>query len=470
MAQTDSESFSVDIEVVAPEPATASPAVFVEAAEQLLPYYDCSRWVVGFSGGIDSTALLHWLHCHFPSSPPLAAIHVHHGLCGEADQWAAHCQRFCRQQKIPLHVVKVTVPPAPGGVEARARQVRYEAFTEQLGDKDLLLLAHHREDQLETFFLRLLHGASVTGLKGIPNTRAVGKARLLRPLLEVSRDEIERYVHQYDLPWVHDASNDHLGPDRNFVRQQIFATFDQRWSQWRRVVGSSIVAVEENATLAEELATLDIQRADPLSGREGSSLSLPVLLALSPARQKNVLYYWLKSMCSKQPSSASLANLITSVLKARPDASAVFRWCGVELRRYQQRLYALKVTQAIHSEAEYYWQPTAPLTLPNNGSLTATVVKGYGIRYQPEQPLTVRYRNGTQYCQPHGRASNATLKKLFQEYRISPWLRPRVPLVYVADELVAVGDIWVCENFVPAAEEPGLSLHWDYSLDPFCPS
>jgi tRNA(Ile)-lysidine synthase len=174
----------------------------------LAPWRGSPTWWVAFSGGLDSTVLLHmlvWL-AHRHELPVIRAIHVHHGLQAAGDHWPAHCQAVCDGLGIPLQVVRVKVLPG-ASMERAAREARYEALSGCLSEGDLLLTGQHRDDQAETVLFRLLRGAGVRGLAAMPVERPLGLGRLLRPLLGVSRAELEAYARRNALRWVEDPSN-----------------------------------------------------------------------------------------------------------------------------------------------------------------------------------------------------------------------------------------------------------------------
>ena len=197
----------------------------------LSQYRASPRWLVGFSGGLDSTALLDLLVQLSRSEqlPPLMAVHVNHGLSPNADAWQLHCEQVCRRLGVPLESRRVEVSNSGKGVEAAAREARYAVFEELLEPGGVVLLAHHLDDQVETFFLRLLRGAGTQGLSAMPANRALGRGILYRPLLEFSRDQLRDYAAQRQLEWVEDESNAQSGPKRNFLRREVLPLVEQRW-------------------------------------------------------------------------------------------------------------------------------------------------------------------------------------------------------------------------------------------------
>ncbi|ERI53187.1 hypothetical protein N878_16440, partial [Pseudomonas sp. EGD-AK9] len=183
-------------------------ALDIRLRAALQPWRTAPAWRIAFSGGLDSSVLLHLLAglVRREALPPLAAIHVHHGLQPAAEAWPEHCARSCAQLDIPLEIVAVQVAPG-ASLEQAARQARYAAFAARLGEGEVLLGAQHRDDQAETLLFRLLRGAGVRGLAAMPVARPLGRGTLVRPLLDVPRTELLAYAEAHGLSWVEDPSN-----------------------------------------------------------------------------------------------------------------------------------------------------------------------------------------------------------------------------------------------------------------------
>ncbi|HDQ9214135.1 TPA: tRNA lysidine(34) synthetase TilS, partial [Pseudomonas aeruginosa] len=208
------------------------PAVPLESRllQALAPWREAGGWCVAFSGGLDSTVLLHLLAqlARSEALPALSALHVHHGLQAAADGWPAHCQAVCRSLGIPLRVERVQVAVG-GSIEQAARDARYRAFQANLGEGQVLLTAQHLDDQAETLLFRLLRGAGLRGLAAMPASRPLGGGRLCRPLLGVSRAELEAYAQTHRLDWVEDPSNQDPRFSRNYLRREIMPRLASHW-------------------------------------------------------------------------------------------------------------------------------------------------------------------------------------------------------------------------------------------------
>ena len=211
-------------------------------------------WYVGFSGGVDSTVLLHLMQCWCqanPDSPPLSAVHINHRMQSAASEWQLHCEWVCKFLQVPIISRAVDVQSQGRGSEAAARAARYRVFEEQLGRGEILFLAHHLDDQVETFFLRLLRGAGVHGLAAIPDRRPLGEGELVRPLLHTARSELENYAQHHGLECVADPSNSDSAMDRNFLRNELLPRVASRWPGYRHTVvrALSLIHISEPTRL-----------------------------------------------------------------------------------------------------------------------------------------------------------------------------------------------------------------------------
>lgn len=425
-----------------------------------------SIWV-GLSGGLDSSVLLHAL-AGLGLGARLKALHVNHQISPNANDWQAHCEQLCARLAVPLVCEKVSVKNTGRGLEDAARQARYQVFERHLQAGDYLLTAHHRDDQSETLLLRLLRGAGPRGLAAMARERPLGAGFLLRPLLDVSRAELEAYAREQGLTWVDDESNSNTDYDRNYLRQTLIPLLRLRWPSVDQRLGTSARLCAESEQLLEELAAQDLALAEPRSERLGQSLALPALMQLSRSRRQNLLRHWLRQQGFEVPEQAHQQQIETQLAGLKPDAELCINWAGQSLRVYRQRLYALPVL------AEPDAWPTLPLYLVAGESHQLVLPDGGYLAFaadaaQPTtaprlkanlQNLRLNWRQGGERSHPQGRTHSQSLKKLLQEAGLEPWWRERLPLIYAGDQLAAVGDLWVCKGFAADPAEPGYCLSW----------
>jgi len=416
---------------------------------------------VAYSVGLDSHVLLHALAARRDRLPgELGAVHVNHGLHTAAADWAKHCEAVCHALDVPL--VGLTADGRPGAgdsPEAAARAARYTALAHWLPAGHGLLTAQHRDDQAETLLLQLLRGSGVKGLAGMPAVAKLGSGLLLRPLLDFSRSELRAYADSHRLQWVEDPSNTDTGLDRNYLRQHIVPALRRRWPAVAQTLARSAQHCAEADRILEQVASTDMEG---LAGPAGDTLALAGVQRLSPERQRNALRYWLQARCGAAPSTAVLSRILHDVLAGRPDSSPCVRWADNEVRRYRDRLFLVRQRPAGHPGQRLSWSLNGNLELPGSGGmLHASHATGRGLRANAiPGPVEVAFRQGGERCRPAGRPHHHSLKKLFQEHGIPPWERPRIPLIFVGDELAAVAGYWVCEPFSTAPGEPGISIEW----------
>lgn len=420
--------------------------------QALAPWRTASAWCVAFSGGLDSSVLLHLLAelARREAVPALSAIHVQHGLQPVAAAWPEHCRQFCAALGIPLQVVAVQVA-AQASVEQAARQARYAAFAEHLQPDAVLFSAQHRDDQAETLLFRLLRGAGVRGLAAMPGQRPLGQGTLLRPLLDCSRAELQGYAEAHGLSWIEDPSNADTRFSRNFLRQRVMPLLAERWPQASVALARSAAHLSEAEQLLGELARMDLQAAQgepPFSWLALPSLELSLVTQLSDVRQRNLLRHWLAPL-SRMPDSDHWAGW-QDLRDAAGDASPVWKLADGELHRADGRLYWLSADwltpPVLPDPAVVRMQGTSEL--PGNGQVQ--------IRGElPAGRWHLRYRLGGEslHLPERGRRD---LKRLLNEWRVPAFVRPRLPLLFDGDELMAVANLAQSASL----QACGVRLHW----------
>ncbi|WP_051235646.1 tRNA lysidine(34) synthetase TilS [Marinimicrobium agarilyticum] len=424
------------------------------------------HYCVALSGGLDSTVLLHAVVKALPKGQ-VRAVHIHHGLSPNADQWQQHCETTCAQWNVPLTTVRVNVQTDGKGLEDAARQARYRVFEQQLQSNDILLTAHHSDDQVETLLLRLARGSGPRGLAGMAASRPLGQGELWRPLLPIARETLLAYGREHQLQWIDDESNEDLHFDRNYLRHQVLPPLRRRWPDLGERWGNSAALCGEADQLLREYAREDLERltvAAPGPVSEPSPvLSLSGLWGLSPGRRQWVLRCWCENNGAGLPTREALAQIEGQLVQGREDAHALVSVGNRTVRRFRGGLYLVPALAG----GEWSEEPLslegkgAPVALPGGAALQVDWGGAEDICLSAHVgPLMLRWRRGGERCRPVGRAHSQTLKKLLQEYDLPPWWRERVPLVYVGETLVAVPSLWVCEGFQAAAGEPGYRLRW----------
>ena len=416
---------------------------------------------VGFSGGLDSSVLLALL-AESPWRSKLAAIHVDHRLSPNSASWRSHCHEVCAALDIPLITEEVDIRDAGDGIESAARQARYRVFEHRLIPGDVLLLGHHLDDQVETVLFRMLRGSGPRGLAGIPRVRGLARAYIVRPLLDCPRSFLEAAARSRSMTWVEDESNASADIDRNYLRHNVLPVIAERWPDYRRRLSRSAEQCHDSALLLAELADGDLDTLGETAARLGWRLDIKGFAALSGSRQRNLLRHWLLRRGFRLPSHRALEAVLTDLLAAAEDAAPRVEAGGGQFRRFDGYLYLLPAPGLDRGTCDDVtpWNMKQSLPVAGGFQLQAVLDPSGWLRVAPDAQVEIRYRRGGERCRPVNKPGSGTLKKWLNAYRLEPWLRDWVPLVYVNGELAAVGDLFVCNGWQAVPGEPALRLQW----------
>ena len=407
---------------------------------------------MALSGGIDSMVLLDGV-CRLVAQHPLqlSAIHVHHGISPNADAWAAFCAGQCAARGVPLSIHRLDLArERHASLEAQARKLRYECLL--ASDADVIGLAHHADDQAETLLLQLLRGTGPHGLAAMPAFRP-GRPALLRPLLDATRETLLACARARDLSWIEDESNAEPRYARNFLRREIAPLLRARFPGYPATLVRAASHQADAALLGDDLAAIDAAEAIDADG-----LSCDRLAALSPARARNLLRWYLRRQGLRSPSEAHLADMLRQLLAAAGDACIRIAQDGAEVGRHRGRV-------AVHAPGaasfERLWRGEAEVELPA-GVLAFAPTRGSGVSAAKlgSGRVTLRTRAGGERIRLAPNRPTRAVKKLLQEARIPAWERECLPLVWSDDELVAVPGIGIAVGFQSAAGEAGWRIEW----------
>ncbi|MET0292006.1 MAG: tRNA lysidine(34) synthetase TilS [Steroidobacteraceae bacterium] len=404
------------------------------------------RYVVAWSGGADSTALLFALAELRKQAGTrafsLRAIHVDHGLQPASSGWAKRCRADARRWRVPLTVKSVAVVAESGeSPEQAARDARYRAFTEDLRPGECLLLAQHARDQLETLLLRLLRGGGPRGLAAIPERRPLGAGWLLRPLLDRHPQALRDHLQANGVDWIEDPSNDDARYDRNYLRAEVLPRLEARWPGALRTTARSTRLLRESERTIDASARRDLNAV-----RDGDGIAIPPMRRLSMARRAGTLRAWFDDARIRQPDEARLAQIL-SALSLREDARVEVRWADNVLRRHDDRLVLTHASEpaAVLQDLDWRWAE-GMLTLPHGRLVVAADAQGDLDLDRLPPVLRIRAR-------PRGRARDldgrsVDVKSLLQESGVPSWRRASLPFLHDAREertdggLVAIADLW----------------------------
>jgi len=440
-------------------------SVIAELQDVLAKQPKCLQVAVAFSGGIDSHVLLHaikQLSTTFPECD-FRAIHINHGLSPSSSAWEAHCIEICQELAISLTVQHANINRKGGeSLEALARTTRYALLADVLIPSEYLLTAHTADDQAETFLLQALRGAGPKGLSAMPLVKSFSDGYLLRPLLAVSREEIECYASFYKLLWVEDESNLETHFDRNFLRHNVIPSLKKRWPHLLKTLPRAAEHCANSSFLTDEIAASDMSN---LSDERNNTLLINGLIDLSTKRQSNVIRYWLHQNGCSLPSTQQLQQINRDILQARPDAMPTFQWGNHLLRRYQNALYITPLLVDFPTQQfSAIWNLEKPLQLPDNSRLLAIKCQGKGINLGVSNCVQVNFRSGGEKLNLQEKSGSKTLKNLFQQWSIPPWKRSVIPLIWANEVLVSVVDYCIAHDYKASEGQEG----WVIVREPSC--
>lgn len=425
----------------------------------LLP--DSKKVIIAYSGGVDSHVLMHAcssLQQEF-SSLSFEAVYIDHGLHRDSDKWRVHCESTAKTLSMTFNSICVDAGDTNGdGPEQAARHARYGAFKRLVCEHTVLFTAQHQDDQAETVLLQLFRGCGIDGLAAMPLIADFSEGYIVRPFLDIDRAAIQSYAALHKLDWVEDPSNAEINYSRNYLRNVVIPSIKQRWPAFSTTSSRTArYCAEASDLLSSRLAEfIDSQRMDVLN--------LHNILKLGQANQRAIYRYWLRCNNIKMPSSKVLHELEKIVLEAATDKMPVLRWGGYEIRRFENSLYLLN---GLPNKAEGYlgcWaEDTCELPV-GLGELSLKPVMGCGIAkgLWLSGVVTVKYRAGGETIKIAGRKGTKALKKLFNEQGVPPWVRERVPLIYIDGRLAAVGEYWLEAAFLAKNNEPAYQIEWQH--------
>ena len=379
--------------------------------------------LVGFSGGADSTSLLHALLQALADPRQIRAIHIDHGLQAASATWAQHCETEAMRLGVAFACHRVQVASS-GNREAAARRARYRVWQSLLGPCDLLALAHHADDQAETRLWQFLTGRTAWGM---PATRPLGAGRLVRPLLGVRRRDIVAYAQRNGLHWLEDPANADVQQARNYLRHRVLPVVE--------------------AHFPDAVAKL----AEPV--RPPAEVPVPPLPAAAAGQQS--IEVWLTAAGLPLPARAitQLAQQSTAAAHRNP---CVAICPGVKAWRYRGCWHLVR--NAAEHDSPKDENPKTVVVGTDTG-LPAGTLRWREAKLGLPAGLTLRVceRQGGERIRPAGRTHSKSVKALFQEHHIPPWLRPAWPLLTSEGELLAVPDMAIAAG---SATPGGLVPTW----------
>ncbi|MDN5511296.1 tRNA lysidine(34) synthetase TilS [Acinetobacter sp.] len=394
-----------------------------------------STFLIGCSGGMDSMLLLYLMSDLFPKK--IRTIYIDHQLQSISADWGQFVSDQCAVLNVPCIVEAVDVQE--GNQEHQARNARYQAFSKHLKPHEILVLAHHQQDQAETLILRLLSGAGVHGLAAMKQVDVREQFTIWRPLLDISREQICQWAAQLDVQNIEDPTNLDTHYDRAWCRHELWPILQKRYSKMQQALSRTSYLMQD----AEDIL-LDVLQQDLNDCGSANELDLTELSQLSTARQRQLLSAWMKGQDTYRPSFEMVERLLQEVIKSKSDAQAALNWNQFYYVRYQQKLFRLSAEEYLaEKNASHISEQTIQLELGQK----VDVLSG---QYFPEtaaiglaasllgKKLDLVMRQGGEKIHLYGRVGAWPLKKAIQEAQIFPWQRYRIQILSIDNVMLGV--------------------------------
>ena len=423
---------------------------------------DTEKVCLALSGGLDSMVLLHLMHVHLNGKYKIRAIHVNHNLNENSNDWSTFCKKQCSQLGIDLTIESIHPENNGSGLEASARDERYQVIKENLTQNELLLTAHHKDDQLETILFRIFRGTGINGLRGIVHYKDDKSHIILRPLLHYSRADLEGYAAANKIKWIEDDSNEDTSFDRNYIRNLLVPKIKERWSRAEESAHRLSIIAAENYELLNELALEDLSQESDLD-----SVGIDCFDSHSIPRIKNMIRFLIEKNDMDMPSMHILNSGLIDLIKDDEKTSEI-KWGNFVIRRFNKRLYFLnktvamplippdKITWSIHQSIDLHY----PI-----GSLETDFSNGSGISLDKcSENLQIKFRKGGEKISLGTKKTPKTLKDFFNEKKILPWTRDKIPLIYDDQHLICIGDFWINDDFIANKKERSFVIQWNTKM------
>ena len=409
-----------------------------------------AQLAVAFSGGLDSTVLLHaTIKAHGKKN--VHAFHVHHGIQKEADQWQAHCKAVAKKLGCHFDTRNVKLNKQ-SNIESQARNLRYEALTQMCQAHNIqdLLLAHHLDDQAETVLIQLMRGAGLPGLSAMPQVKSKELIHLWRPFLNMRRKDLEIYAKEHQLTWIEDPSNQDESYRRNAIRKSILPTLEKFQEGAIENLSRSAKHLGEAQELLNQLADIDLGLMEAKEGL--SKTNLIRLYKTSQARATNALRRWLSKNGLAYPSEERLTAWWSELQQTRPDSKLQWEHDQQVIRLWRGHLTITQEANSSEMMGEWTFKK-----IPAN-SKKPGIAKDRFEKAKKKGLINTMAREGGEKFKVDSKRPRRSLKNLYQEAAIPPWQRD-VPLLYIGEDLGAVAGIGISADW-QTTEGPRISPEW----------
>ena len=367
----------------------------------------------------------------------IRAIYIDHQLQDTSAAWGQFVSVQCAVRDIPC--VVETVQVQSGNLEHQAREARYQGYSRHLKTHEILVLAHHQQDQAETLMLRLLSGAGISGLSAMKSVDVRQQLTIWRPLLDISREQIVQWAAQLNVQNIDDPSNLDTHYDRAWCRRELWPLLQSRYAKMQQALSRSSYLMQDAENILQQVLQQDLQYCG-----SASEIDLEKLAQLSTARQRQLLSAWMKGHAVYRPSFDMVQRLLQEVINAKVDAQAALHCNQYYYLRYQQRLFRLTAAEYL-AEKNYVKSRVENIKFNLNQNLDLLsgeyliATNGIGLSASLlDQELTLRSRQGGEKIHLYARVGTWPLKKAIQEAQIFPWQRYTIQILSIDNVMLGV--------------------------------
>ena len=394
-----------------------------------------NQFLVAYSGGSDSTALLYFADKMAKKYElEIKAIHVNHNLNSDSIDWENHCKNFCEKLNIPIIIKSINIVLKSGeSIEERAREERYKIISSYTNNKTIMMTAHHADDQAETFLLQLFRGSGVKGLSSMPDYKKTQNGYHFRPFLNISKNTLTKIVNFKNLKYVIDSSNDNTKFSRNFIRKEILPKIKEKWPSYSNIMLRVANNLSDADKLNTDLAKIDIQS---FLLDDFNKISTDVK-NLDDYRFNNVIRFWIKKNNFRMPSLEQINSIYLNVLNAGNNKTPFFSCSEYEIRRHIDYIEIMKPLKKHDPSKIYSWKFEENLVISNLSiNLTWKNLEDK-LGHNLNKDVEVKFREDGKNIKL---SKNKNLKDYMRENKIPPWKRDRTLLIYIDKELKIIWD------------------------------
>lgn len=409
--------------------------------EKTINQYKNKSFLIAYSGGLDSTVLLYQFIKIKRKIPhiKIRAIHINHNLNLVSKAWMEHCKKFCNTYNISLIIENIYLDNNANNIEEKLRIKRYNIIYNHLFINEILLTAHHMNDQCETLILSLKRGSGPTGLASMSFETPFGNKKIVRPFLTKTKKELELYAYCNKLNWIEDFSNLNVNYDRNFIRHKIIPILEKKWPFFvKNCFRTSYICQKEkiliNTFLNEKICNL-IRLNDSLNIQNFKNIKKEICIGL--------IRYWISLKKIKMPSYKNIQCIYNQMIFSRIDANPKIILKKYEIRRYKESLFFIKTQPNLKNTILFWHNTNIKLVLPNN--LGNLIQNGTGIALpapKKNQLINIRFQHEGNIL-ILGRDKKRKIKKIWQEKKIPPWLRNQIPLLFYNNDFISALGVFV---------------------------